>query len=206
MDTALILIGAGAHLSVAVDVARLNDIAPAGVIDGALAAGSERCGIKVIGGDDRIAGLAAKGASFHIAITNPKVRRKLRDVIEGNGGSIVSLIHPRAIIASSATIGHGCFIAAGAIVNPQAALGMGVVLNTGAQVDHDCQVGADSHIAPGAILCGTVTCGERVFIASGAIIGPNVKIGLDVIVGAGSTVLDDVPDGMHVEGTPARAK
>jgi sugar O-acyltransferase (sialic acid O-acetyltransferase NeuD family) len=205
MASNLVLIGAGAHLSVAAEVARLNRVAVAGVVDGAFRAGEERCGLKVLGDDSVVAKLIAE-AVFHIAITQPAIRRKMREHVEHCGGQTISLIHPRAVVSEAATIADGCFIAVGAIVNPGASLSPGVVVNTGAQIDHDCTIGPDCHIAPGAVLTGNVTCGAATFIASGAIIAPNIRIGRGCVVAAGATVLEDVPDGARVFGTPARDK
>jgi sugar O-acyltransferase (sialic acid O-acetyltransferase NeuD family) len=203
MADELVFIGAGAHLPVAAEVARLNRFAVAGVIDGALPIGEMRGGTTVLGGDDLIEGLVTK-AAFHVAITEPAIRRKLRMQIERHGGRTISLIHPRAIVSEAASLADGCFVAAGAIVNIGARLSAGVVINTGAQIDHDCQIEPDCHIAPGAILAGNVRCGEATFIASGAIIAPNISIGRGCVVGAGSVVLDNVPDGARVLGKPAR--
>jgi sugar O-acyltransferase (sialic acid O-acetyltransferase NeuD family) len=205
MTEELVFIGAGAHLSVAAEVARLNRMVIAGLLDREFRVGGERFGIKVLGDDSLIEQLAKK-AVFHIAITEPAIRKKLRAQIESHGGQIVRLVHPRAVVSDDAELSDGCFVAAGAIVNPCAKLSAGIVVNTGAQIDHDCQIGPDCHIAPGAILAGNVTCGEATFIASGAIIAPNIRIGRGCVVGAGSVVLEDVPDGARVLGNPARAK
>lgn len=50
-----------------------------------------------------------------------------------------------------------------------------------------------------------VRIGSRVWIGGGAIILPGVTIGDDAIVGAGSVVTRDVPAGVKVLGSPARA-
>ena len=39
----------------------------------------------------------------------------------------------------------------------------------------------------------------------GSAVRPGVRIGADATVGAGSAVVADVPDGVVVAGTPARA-
>ena len=91
MDSALILIGAGAHLSVAVEVARLNNRIPAGIVDSASFKTGKILGIDVVGGDEQIERLIAENADFHIAITKPAIRRKLRDHIQRMNGRLVTL-------------------------------------------------------------------------------------------------------------------
>jgi sugar O-acyltransferase (sialic acid O-acetyltransferase NeuD family) len=202
----LVLIGAGGHMTVAAEVARLREIAVRGVLDAALAKSGERGGIDALGHDQQIEALAREGCEFHIAITAPGIRSRLRNELDRRGARAVSLVHPHAVISANAVIGAGCFIAAGAIVCAGAVLGPGVVVNTGAQIDHDSRIGADCHIAPGAILAGSVECGDRVFVAIGALVGPNLRIGDDSTVAAGATVLCDVAAGTTVYGTPARSK
>lgn len=205
MRDSLVFVGGGAHLSVAVEAARLSGFKMRGVLDSALDTGSTRAGLPVLGGDEKIDALLAEGWQFHISVTEPATRAKLRAQLEKRQAALVTLIHPRASVSETAEIGAGCFLAAGAIVCPGAVLGRGVVLNTGAQVDHDCRIGDDCHIAPGAILAGTVTCGEQCFIASGAVVAPNITIGSRCIVGAGSVVLENIERGTKVIGKPARA-
>lgn len=200
----LVLIGAGGHLSVVAEVARLTGHEVRGAIDPAFAPGARPAGVEILGGEDQIAPLWRNGCAFHIALTDPHARHRLRTLLERCPVPCVVLVHPRAVVSAAARIGAGCFIAAGAIVGAGAVLEPGVVLNTGAQVDHDSRIGADSHLAPGAVVAGGVSCGERTFIALGAIVGPNLRIGSDCVIGAGSTVLNDIGDGTFAAGTPAR--
>lgn len=52
---------------------------------------------------------------------------------------------------------------------------------------------------------GRVTIGNDVFIGAESVILPGVTIGNRVIIGANSAVTHDVPDGVVVAGSPARA-
>ncbi len=200
----IVFIGAGAHLAVVAEAARLCGHTVVGVLDAGKPVGSVAGTMMVLGSDDEIARLAAPDLAFHIAITAPDVRERLREHVGECGGHLLTLTHPAAIVSPSAQIGVGCFVAAGAIVGTGVLLCANVVLNTGAQIDHDCRIGPDSHIAPGAVLAGGIVCGAGTFISSGAIVIPNVRIGHRCVVGAGATVLHDVPDGARVFGTPAR--
>ena len=115
----------------------------------------------------------------------------------------LTIIHPSAAVARSATLCSGSFVAAQAVVAPCARIDVGVIVNHGAIVDHDCHVGAYTHIAPAASLGGGVHVGERVFVGAGARILPGIRIGDDAVIGAGAVVLTEVPAGQTWIGVPA---
>lgn len=113
------------------------------------------------------------------------------------------MIHPRANISPTATLGAGTQVLMGASISACAMLGTCCIVNTGASVDHQSRLGDGVHIGPGAVLCGDVHVGERAFIGAGAVILPRKRIGRDAIVGAGAVVTRDVRDGEVVIGIPA---
>jgi sugar O-acyltransferase (sialic acid O-acetyltransferase NeuD family) len=131
-------------------------------------------------------------------------RRKVADLFRGHGIPVPVLIHPRAYVAASASIGDGCQILANSMVGSKTALGADCIVNSSANVDHECRLDSGVHIAPGATLCGCVSVGENSFIGAGACVLPRVRIGRSVIVGAGAVVTKDVPDRAVVTGNPAR--
>ncbi|MBI2307916.1 MAG: acetyltransferase [Rhodocyclales bacterium] len=150
--------------------------------------------------------LQPKGLSgrVHAAVGSAQVRQFL---LEGSGlprDRWLTIAHPRACVALSASLGPGTLVAALAVVGPCAHLDSGVIVNHGAVVDHDCQVGAYTHIAPSASLSGGVRVGARVLIGAGARILPGVRIGDDAVIGAGAVVLTEVPPGQTWTGIPAR--
>jgi len=119
-------------------------------------------------------------------------------------GRWLSVIHPRAVIAGSASLGSGCFVAAQAVIGPCVTVGEAVIVNHGAVVDHDCVVGAFSHIAPLASLSGGVKIGRRVQIGTGARVLPGVHVADDAVVGAGAVVLQDIGAAETWVGVPAK--
>lgn len=130
--------------------------------------------------------------AVHVAIGSVEARGRTQQMLTIAGSRAVSLMHPRSVIAPTAVIGDGSFIAALAVIGPDVKVEEGVLVNHGAVVDHDCVVGAFSHIAPNATLGGGVAIGDFVLVGAGATILPGVKIGDGAIIAAGATIVRDV--------------
>jgi len=146
--------------------------------------------------------LSEKNKAGILAIGDNKTRKELSQVLKN--WKWVTVIHPRAYVDASVTIGEGTVVFAGSIIQPDANIGLHVIINTGAIVEHDCTIGDFCHIAPGSKLGGGVQVGEGALIGIGANILPGVNIGAWSIVGAGSVVIEDVPDNAVVAGVPAK--
>lgn len=147
--------------------------------------------------------LASKhGAMIHAAVGDSKLRRKWVESMPSVDAA--TIIHPRAIVSTSAIIHAGTFISAGAVTNARAVIERGVIINTSVVVEHDCEIGEFTHIAPGAVLAGGVAVGRNVLIGAGAVVIPHKRIGSGVTVGAGAAVTENVADDLTVAGVPAR--
>lgn len=139
---------------------------------------------------------------FFCAIGDNYVRESI--VSKFNVKFSPQLIHPKAIISASATLGNGSCMMAGSIINANTHAGIGCIFNTNSSVDHDCFVGDFVHISPGATVAGNVNIGDRTWIGMGSSIKEGVNVGANVVVGAGSTVISDIKDNDKVMGSPAR--
>jgi methionyl-tRNA formyltransferase len=133
-----------------------------------------------------------------------EVRAKLFKRAQTLGFTMIRAVHPSAVVASTATIGEGSVVMAGAIVNPGARVGMDVVVNTGAIIDHDCSIGDHVHIAPGVTLSGNVRVGAYSHLGTGAVARQGITIGSNTVVGAGAAVVQDLPDNVTAVGVPAK--
>lgn len=135
---------------------------------------------------------------------NPSNRLAILRRFRLAGYKFESVIHPSAIISSSATIQDGAQVMAGAVVGPRVVVASDVIINTGALVDHDCQLESLVHVAVGAILCGNVRIGEKSHVGAGATVLQGIEVGSEAIVAAGAVVTRNVARGTTVLGVPAR--
>jgi sugar O-acyltransferase (sialic acid O-acetyltransferase NeuD family) len=201
----LIVFGAGGHAKVVLEAvtACFPHCEVAILDDAAGASGVELLGITVRGGRDWLDDQWPDAPVFP-AIGSNAARAELIDWLGKSERRIAAVVHPRALLSPSATLGPGGFLAPGAIVNAETVLAPGVIVNTGATIDHDCRIGSAAHVAPGAHLCGGVRIGERTLVGVGATVIPGIRVGDGAIVAAGAVVTRDVPDGGRVGGVPAR--
>lgn len=202
----LAVLGASGHGRVVADAAIESGWEDVVFFDDA-ADGPLTCGVWPIKG--RTADLLASAHRFDgavVAIGQNAVRLQKLMTLVASGVPLATVVHPRAVVSRSATIGGGSVVCAGAVVNPYAVVGRGAIVNTCASIDHDCVLGEGVHISPGAHLGGHVRVGDRSWVGIGAAVRHQVTIGQDVIIGAGAAVIGDVRSGLTVVGVPAEAR
>ncbi len=191
----LLIVGAGGHAKVLIDtlLCLYGTTLPLTIADENMSrAGGRVLGLPIMA---PIAKALQPSGNFHVAIGDNKTRARLSNVCLAAGMNYFSVVHPRAVVASSAFIGAGSFVAAGAILSAECTLGTGTIVNHGAVVDHDCRVGAFCHLAQNATLGGGVTVGDGVLIGPGAILVSGISVGESCLIGPGAKVLRDLPPG-----------
>lgn len=193
----IIIIGAGGHGRVVLDILLKSGREVAGFLDDDKT--GEVLGYPVLGKVDGVESMAQQ-AKF-VAALGDNVKRE--QLYREYNLEWVSAIHPSAVISDSAVIEQGAVVMAGAIINPLAHIGKGSIINTGAIVEHDCKIGDFVHVSPGVTMGGTCEIGERSHIGIGATLKNNITVAADVIVGAGAVVVKDiVRQGTYI-GVPA---
>lgn len=206
LQTDLLVIGAGGHAKVVIDVARAAGFTPVAALDpGSI--GSTCNGVEVVGSDDKSAELLAAGLTqCAVAIGDNRLRLRIGERLRDMGFALPALVHPSAITSPSATIGAGTVVMPLAVINAAAAVGELVIVNSAAVVEHDCHLGNGSHVAPGTRLGGCVSIGRGAMVGIGSALRPGSSIGDFSVVGAGSTVIGDLPAECVAVGTPARVR
>lgn len=144
--------------------------------------------------------------SVVIAIGNNAIRKDKALLLQQHGFSLISLIHPTAVISQYAAIAEGTVIFAGAVINAFAKVGVGCIINTAAVVEHDCIISDFTHICPNVALAGGVVVGSKSWVGIGSQVKQLVTIGDNCLIGAGSTVVKNIPDNVTAFGSPAIAK
>lgn len=120
------------------------------------------------------------------------------------GFSLVSAIHPSAIISAGAKLEDGIWVNAKSFIGYKAELKSGSLVNTGAIIEHHNIVEECVQIDPAVVTVGNVALRARCHIHTGSIILNHVEIGADSIVGAGSLVMKSLPKKVLAFGSPAK--
>lgn len=208
MNTPVILLGAGGHAGVLIDILCLCSTEILGLTDAdCTKVGNNVHGVRVLGDDDvvlshspdRVMLVNGLGSTVSTA-----ARRALFERFKVRGYRFLNVVHPSAVVSARVMLGEGVHIMAGTVVQPGVTLGDNAIVNTSSSVDHDSRIGRHAHVATGVTICGRVVVGDGAHIGTGANVIQGVCIGRDSLVGAGALVLDDVPDGATVMGIPAK--
>ncbi len=204
MKPEIVIVGAGGHAKVCIELLRASGI-PIAFCIGAEDSGVSCLGVPVLQGDDHLARLRHDGYSLaFIAIGSNTVRQRLGESAKALGYDLVNAISPTAVISPSARMGKGIAVMAGVVINADSSIADLAIINTAASVDHDGFVGEAAHIAPQCGLAGNVAVGPRAFLGIGSKVIPGITIGNDVVAGAGSVIISDIAPGTRVAGVPAR--
>lgn len=201
MQNKIYILGASGHGKVVLGILRALQLSVTGFYDDAHELWDTFVsGIPVCGGVADF--VITQDVQAIIAVGNNAIRKKI--ALLYSEANWLTPVHPVAWLDSTAKLGWGTIVCAGAIVQPDVTIGMHCIINTGACVDHDCQIGDFTHICPGVHMGGAVRIGYNSWIGIGSQIIQNIHIGDNVLVGAGSTIVRDIPDNAVVMGTPGR--
>lgn len=204
LDRRMVVIGAGGHAKVVIDVARAAGWIPVAALD-PVGAGHFCADVPVLGSDDMAADLRNDGIRFAVvALGANGLRLRLGKKLEQIGFTCPAIVHPSAILSPYAQVGAGTVVMPYAVINSHARIGEFAIINTGAIVEHDCNVGDGAHIAPRSAMGGNVDIGREALFGIGAVARPGSAVGGGATVGAGSTVIGAIDAGAMVAGTPAR--
>ncbi len=208
MKQPIVLIGGGGHCKACIDVIETADVFTiAGIVDSKDKLGSILLGYKFFATDDDLHTLSKSYRNFLITvgqIKSPTIRETLSRKISELGGSLPSVISPKAHVSMHASIGRGTIVMHNAVINAGAKVGEGCIINTGALIEHDVVVGSFSHISTGVCINGGAAVGEGCFIGSNSTLKEGVILGGSVVVGAHSLVLSSCAEPGTYWGIPAK--
>jgi UDP-perosamine 4-acetyltransferase len=200
----IVILGAGGHAKVCIDVLRSLGHNKLLCIDNNKSIITCNS-VEVKHGDDILWEMSPERFTLgFVAIGKNSLRATLLKKLEEQKYEVLGLISPQASVSPTAKIGSGSIIMPGAIVNADAVIGSGVIVNSGAIVEHDAVVGDYAHVAPGSVITGGVSIGALAFVGARAVVLPGVEIGTAAVVGAGAVVTRCVQPSTTVAGVPAR--
>ncbi|MFA5339654.1 MAG: acetyltransferase [Candidatus Omnitrophota bacterium] len=211
MNKKILLIGAGGHCKVVLDLLlSTKEYGVAGIIDIKGRLGDRILDVPVSGSDLDLPRFFKKGVRYCFitvgSVGDTRLRVKLYNLAKKSGFTFPNLISPHALVSSYALLGEGNFIGPRVTINAGSQIGDNCILNTGAIVEHDCNIGDFVHLSPGSVLSGGVSIGSHSHIGTGSIVIQNVKIGERTVIGAGSVVTGDIRKGMVAYGNPCKEK
>lgn len=206
----VILLGAGGHASVLLEILQAGNLSVLGLAGPAPAEAEGLLSpLTYLGDDESILQYARDDVRLINGIGsvgNSHLRQKVYQQFADAGFTFASLTHPAAILSPSLKHGPGLQVMAGAIIQAEVRLAENVIVNSAALLEHHCHVSAHCHIASAATLCGGVRLGDGVHVGAGATINQGITVGDGAIIASGCVVIRDVAAGTLVAGVPGMEK
>ncbi len=200
----LVLIGAGGHANVCIDVIELHDrFRIAGLVGMPEELHTRILGYTVIATDDGLSRLVAEHPNALITlgqIESPDGRMRLYQKAIGHGFTLPAIISPLAHVSRHASVGAGTIVMHGAVINAGARVGNNCIINTRALIEHNSVVEDHCHVSTGAVLNGDVTIKEGCFVGSGAIMKEGCIAGIRCVIGMGLSVRQNLDDHTRFTG------
>lgn len=138
-----------------------------------------------------------------VAVGEPKDKAAVCLNVKNNGYCFARMIHPNAVISSSAVIGNGVIIGY-SFIDPLAQIGDYSIIGNKCTIGHDSSVGECCFVNEGAFVGGFSKIGDRVYIGANAALKDRISIGGNATIAMGAVVFKDVPEGFTAFGNPAR--
>ncbi|TGA97408.1 acetyltransferase [Sporolactobacillus shoreae] len=204
----IVLIGAGGHCKVIIDLIRAaNEFEIVGITD-RRPSKDQLLGVPIIGDDEKLPSIFNSGVHHAFICIGALNNMNLRNVIYRNlkqlGYALPILVHNTSSVSKFARIEEGTCIMPQAIVNAGALIGPNCIVNSAAIVEHDCFLEDNIHISPNAALSGGVHIGRNTHMGIGSSTIQSLTIGRNVTVGAGAAVIHDIPNNAVAVGVPAK--
>ncbi|SHH17668.1 acetyltransferase [Ferrimonas marina] len=196
MSKPVVVLGAGGHAAVLVDLLTEQGRAPLALVAPERPAGREALAALPLLSE---AQLQQQWTPQQVELVNgigmlpgDSLRQRVFERFSALGYGFATLVCDSARVSRFARLAPGSQVLSGAIVQAGAEIGANSLINTAASVDHDCRLAAHVHIAPGARLCGQVQIGEGAFVGANATVIQGLTIGSEAIVGAASLLKQDL--------------
>jgi acetyltransferase EpsM len=135
---------------------------------------------------------------YIMGIANMKYRRIIIEQLLQKKAQFISLIHPTALVSSSAKIGVGCVISHNVSIGPKAVIGDFNLINSRCTIGHDTTIGAYNFLSPQVVTGGFAVLGNENFIGTNGVVLPAIILGNNNTIAAGMIVDKNVADNATV--------
>jgi sugar O-acyltransferase (sialic acid O-acetyltransferase NeuD family) len=167
--------------------------------------GEEILGISIINSTENLYKTDIQGKQFAVTMGDNKLRNEIANKIRSLGGFTPSLIHPSAVISTSAVIGYGCFIHLNTKISTKSIIGNDCIIDFNSLVAHHASLGEACYMSSIAMVGSYCTIGKRVLFGMNSLILPlGLSLGDDCIVGAKANVTKSFPNKCLLVGNPAK--
>lgn len=204
----VIILGAKGLGKVALEIFKRNKVVIYGFLDDdAKLHNTEIDYVSVLGrtDDDGFLKFIGQKCDAFVATDDNRYRKSLVKMLnERRKVMPINAIHPQALLATSAEIGHGNLINQGVNIGAFSKIGSHCLIHSGVNIDYEVQLADFVQVGLGSNINSGVEIGEGAFIGSGVTIVSGIKIGANARIGAGSVVIEDVNAGATVFGNPAK--
>jgi sugar O-acyltransferase (sialic acid O-acetyltransferase NeuD family) len=198
----ILLVGAGGHAKVCIDVIEQEGrFSIGGLVGLPNEVGLRVLNYPVLGTDADLPALL--GDFAHVLITlgqikTPEPRMRCFDLLQRRSCNLPVVVSPHAFVSPHARFGPGTIVMHGAVVNAAAVVGHNCIVNSRSLIEHDVVIADHCHIATAAVINGGVSIGVGTFIGSNSVVRQGISIGARCIVGMGQRVLVDCADGARL--------
>lgn len=142
---------------------------------------------------------------FLFAIGDIDTKKHIVVNLKKKGAQFLTLVHPTAIVVSTARIGEGVIVCPLCLVSDNVRLDDFVMMNAYADCGHDAKVGKYCILSSYAAVMGFSILEDEVFLGTHATVIPGKRVGYKSKVSANSVVMRNVPPNKMVFGVPGKA-
>lgn len=132
-----------------------------------------------------------------------KLRAKKYAEVKEKGYSLITYIHPQAIVASDVTFGDNCYISEGVILRPDLKIGNDVILMAGVFIGHSSIIHDHCYVASRAVVMGAVTLESYTSIGPNATVMEDLTIAQECLVGGGCVIQKSTKEKEVYRANPA---
>jgi UDP-3-O-[3-hydroxymyristoyl] glucosamine N-acyltransferase len=160
--------------------------------------GKEFYGYKVLGKIDILNGLESKHQiKAVIAIQYGDIRKRIAETYK-NFTQWETIIHPSAVIASSAWIEKGCIIFPHVTISVDSRLGKFGLFYIHSTICNDCRIGEYVSVMSDVSVSEHALIGDKTYLSAGCTVYPHITVGKDVKAAVGSTIVKNCDDGLKI--------